>query len=118
MQKQFDKLIISTQEFYHLVNISDILYCCSNNSYTTFYVKDVGKVTVSVSIKKVEERLKDYHFIRPHQSYLVNADYIQSITRKREIKIHISGDITIPVSKRMKKCFLKNLENMYHFQIP
>lgn len=118
MQKPLDKLIISTQEFFHLVNIHDIIYCRSDNSYTTFYVRNCGEVTVSASIKKVEEKLKGHHFIRPHQSYLVNADYIQSISRKREIKIHINGDITIPVSKRMKKDFLQNIENLFRFQIP
>ena len=118
MQTRFNKLIISTQEFFHLVNIHDILYCRSDNSYTTFHIKDCGQVTVSASIKKVEEKLKVHHFIRPHQSYLVNADYIRSISRKQEIKILINGDITIPVSKRMKKDFLQNIENLFRFQIP
>jgi two-component system LytT family response regulator len=112
------KLIISTYEFYHLVSINDILYCQSNNSYTTFYVKNFGQVKVSASINKVEEKLKGHNFIRPHQSYLVNAEYIQRISKRQGMKIYIGHDIIIPVSKRMKKDFLKNIENMCRIQIP
>lgn len=117
MQKFSDKLIILTQEFYHVVDIQDIIYCRSDNSYTTFFTRNNGNITVSASIKKVEEKLRGYGFIRPHQSYLINADYIQSITRKHEIKINLDGEIIIPVSKRMKKNFLQSIEDLFRFQI-
>lgn len=118
MHGSVNKLIISTQKVYYLLNICDILYCRSHNSYTTFYFKDYEQVKVSISIKQVEEKLKGHNFIRPHQSYLVNLNYIQSVSRKQEVKIYINGGIIIPVSKRNKKSVIENIEKMFHFQIP
>ncbi|MCD6355031.1 MAG: response regulator transcription factor, partial [Prolixibacteraceae bacterium] len=71
-ETQNKKLVLKTTKSIHIVDISEIMFCQSDNSYTTFYTIDNEKIVVSKSIKEYEDLLNEYGFLRPHQSYLVN----------------------------------------------
>ncbi|WP_310589756.1 LytR/AlgR family response regulator transcription factor [Dyadobacter luticola] len=46
------------------VPINEIIFCRSDNSYTTFYIKSVGQITVSKPINEYETLLAPYGFVR------------------------------------------------------
>lgn len=117
MKNQDNQILISTQVAYHIVSISDVLYCVSDNSYTTFHLKDKSVIKVSLSIKKLESILTSYSFVRPHQSYLVNSQYIKEITKNHSSHILLSNNAIIPVSIRRKKSLMQLLSNIHHIQI-
>lgn len=64
------------------VLIEDIILCRSDNSYTTFYIRDLVKITVSKPINEYESILEPYGFVRTHQSYLVNKNRIVSYKKE------------------------------------
>lgn len=103
---QSKKIILKTCDSIHLVDISDIMYCVSDNSYTTFYIKNKKEIIVSKSIKEFENLLSVYNFFRPHQSYLVNLNYIDKIDKTDGGSIVLNNKKEIPVSYRRKQALL------------
>lgn len=106
------RIILKTAETIHITHIEDIIYCQSDNSYTTFYIHDKKEIIVSKSIKDFSEILEEHHFIRPHQSYLVNTAYIDKINKSNGASIVLNNGKEIPISKRMKSSILESIDKL------
>lgn len=77
-----------------------------------YYVLIIGvqeTYKVRGTLKAFEERLRDNGFMRIHQSYIVNLDYLNSVNGS-SIKL-LSGE-TLPVSRKYKSAFDKVVKNM------
>lgn len=112
-----EKLVLSTRDFYHLIEIENIIYCKSDNSYTTFYLAGGEEIKVSVSMKNVEQKLDSSTFIRPHQSYLVNIHHIKSIQKSGGGDLLLDNGKTITVSTRKKSEILHFLGDIKRIQV-
>ena len=102
-ETQSKKLVLKTTESLHIIDISDIQFCRSDNSYTTFYLIDGEEIVVSKSIKEYSELLTEYGFFRPHQSFLVNLNHVKKIDKTDGGFIIMKNKKEIPVSIRQKK---------------
>ncbi len=113
-RKEFNpkKLVLKTVESLHIIDINNILFCQSDNSYTTFYLENNEKIVVSKSIKEYEELLTDFSFFRPHQSFLVNLNHVKKIDKTDGGFIIMKNKKEIPVSVRQKKKLISLLENL------
>lgn len=109
---QTKKIVLRTSEAMHIVDISEIIYCQSDNSYTTFFLTDNREVLVSKSIKEYAEMLEEFKFIRPHQSFLVNFNFIRKIDRGDGGFIIMSTGAEVPVSARRKQSLMQILEKL------
>jgi two-component system LytT family response regulator len=99
-----DKLFLKTQEGLHILNLSDILFCLGEGSYTEFHTKDGNKITISKPLKEYETLLPENRFARCHQSYMVN---LHEISRIEKTDFIIMNDGTkIPLSTRKRKWFI------------
>ena len=117
MDRSPQKIRLSTHDFIHLVEVDNIIYCESNNSYTTFHLLgEENKITISVSIKQVEQQLNSVKFIRPHQSYLVNTKYIKRMYKISDGQLLLSTGAIIPVSSRKRKEVLNFFKHSPHIQ--
>ncbi|WP_346854462.1 LytTR family DNA-binding domain-containing protein [uncultured Draconibacterium sp.] len=106
------KLVLRTAESLHVVDVSDIYFCKSDNSYTTFYFSDDEKILVSKSLKDYENLLTDYGFYRAHQSYLVNLNHIKKVDKTDGGFIIMKNKKEIPVSLRQMKKLILLLSNL------
>lgn len=74
------------------VRISDITYIEGSGNYVTLHITK-GKILVLQNLKKFEEQLMPYQFIRVHKSFIVSLNHIESIEKgwilidKQEIPI-------------------------------
>lgn len=84
------------------VRTGDIVRCESSNSYTGFYLANREKITISKSILECEELLTGYHFIRCHQSHLVNKKYITSWVKTGGDYLLLEDKTKIPVSRHRR----------------
>ncbi len=109
---QTKKIVLRTNEALHLVVITDIMYCKSDNSYTTFYIKSHPPIIVSKSIKEYANLLEEYGFIRPHQSYLVNINCIAKIDKTDGGFIVLCNGDEVPISARRKQLLMDVLERL------
>lgn len=102
-----DKIILSLHDSFQVINLSKLMFCKSDKGYTTFYCTDNKKYVVSKTLKEFEEQLSKADFVRPHQSYLVNLNFIDKYDKAGDICM-INGE-RIPVSFRKKDLFLSRL---------
>lgn len=102
------KIALSTSEDIHIVEINDIVYCQSDNNYTTVYLEEGRKIMVSKPLKEYEELLPLNDFLRVHQSFLVNKNYIQSFNKSEQMIVLKNGR-ELPVSSRKKDLITKSI---------
>lgn len=81
------------------VSINDIVHCKADNTYTLFMLTNGEQVLVSKTLKEYADMLAGYSFLRTHQSYLVNIDYIKSWLREDGGTLLLKDNTKIPVSK-------------------
>lgn len=103
------RITLNTVDALHIIQVSDILYCKSNNSYTTFYLTNHKPITVSQSIKEIEKQLGESAFLRPHQSFLVNPIHVVKVSKTNNYSILLSDQSIIPTSTRKRKQILQIL---------
>jgi len=106
-QREQHRIALSSQKETRFVKPQEIIRCESSNNYTTVYLTDGGKLLVSKGIYEFEEMLKEYGFIRCHQSHLVNSTQVKSwVKTDGESLLLYNGDL-VPVSKN-KRAEIKN----------
>lgn len=111
-----DRIVLSTHECYHVVELSKIIFCKSDNANTSFILEDGSEVTVAVSLKKVEQQLKEASFIRSHQSYLVNLRHVKAMNKSTDGTLILTHNIEVPVSARKKSEVIHFLKKSIRIQ--
>ena len=101
------RVILKTTESVYAVYEEDIYYCQSDGHYTTFHTRELGKIVISKSIKKVQELLSEDVFIRCHQSYIVNKQHVLKYERRGKLIMNTTAEI--PVSYRRKEYTLAQI---------
>ncbi|MBP7555151.1 MAG: response regulator transcription factor [Chitinophagaceae bacterium] len=94
--------IVSNKETIFL-SPETILFCKSDNNYTTFYLKGGQKYISSKPIFEYEELLSNHGFTRCHQSYLVNSLFIKSWIKVDGDRLLMEDDHEIPVARNRKE---------------
>ncbi len=97
------KIPLSLNNKIILIEPEDILYCKSDGSYTTVYMRNGDDYLVSKSIKHIEELLPKDYFIRIHKSYIVNLNEIKELVKHGSGEIILSNNQIIPISRKHRK---------------
>ncbi len=82
------------------ISAREMVYVESMGHMLSFHIMKDGQITEKVlrsRLTKFEEILSEHDFIRIHQSYMVNAKYIQKVNNYRVILCGMNIDL--PVSK-------------------
>jgi len=106
------KIILRTADCLHLINVNDIVRCEADSNYTFFYLKEGKRILVSKTIKEFTELLKHVHFIRVHQSHLVNTDYIDRYMKTDGGTLIMRDNSEVPISQDRRAFVLKQLESL------
>lgn len=109
-ERQVKRITLKTAESIYIINTSDIVFCEADGNYTTFYLLDKRRVTVSRPLGDYEEMIGSDRFIRTHQSYLVNMDHIIRYEKGEGTIITVTED-KVPVSTRKKEQLLQFLNS-------
>lgn len=97
------KIILSTAEGMHVIDIRDIIRCESDDYYTRFFMRDRKPIMVSKTLKEHEELLSEFGFLRPHKSHLVNIQYIKSYVKNEGGFLLLTDGTMVPVSRRKRE---------------
>jgi two-component system LytT family response regulator len=97
------KIVLSTSDKIHVIQIDEIIRCESDNYYTQFFFTNGKRLIVSKTLKENEELLSQHNFIRPHKSHLINVKYIKSFLRQEGGYIIMTDGSKIPVSRRKRE---------------
>jgi two-component system LytT family response regulator len=101
-----NRIVLRSQHYLQVVPFEEIIYCQSDAGYTTFFLTDNRKIVVSKSIKEYEELLPTW-FMRPHQSYLINHNFIDRYHKDGYLVLRQGTEI--PVSTRRKEYVIEYL---------
>ena len=106
------KIILKTFDNIHLVKISDIIFCQSDDNYTNFHLLDNSKILVSNTLKEYDEMLSEFGFFRIHQSYLINLGHIIRFEKSEGGNIILANDHRVPVASRKREQLLEMLHRI------
>lgn len=93
-----DYIAIHTTTSIEIIKTKELFYCESEKTYTTFYLKD-KKITASKNLGYFEDLL-NRNFLRIHNSYIVNINFIKKVHKKDGFYCEMINGKKIPVSKR------------------
>lgn len=104
------RIALPTMEGLQLIPVDTIISCASSSNYTILSLKDNQKLTVSRTLKEIEEMLEEYGFLRVHHSYLVNLNEIRKYIKGEGGNLIMSDGTSIDVSRSKKEVLLKKLQ--------
>lgn len=104
------RVALKTLECIEIIEVDDIVFCKSDKGYTTFCLTDGKEILVSKGLKEYEGLLTPFGFLRCHQSYLVNFQYVKKFYR--EGYLLMKNNEQILVSSRKKEEVMRYLENI------
>lgn len=86
---------------------ADILYIEADRNYCQIYTKDKN-ITLTITLKALEEKLPSPMFVRIHRSYIVNISQIEEVS---EANIVISKKL-LPLSQTYRDDLLKHIQTI------
>ena len=106
------KLAIPTSEGMEYLNTKEIIRIEADRSYCWFYLNDHKKYLVSRNLKEYQDLLSDRNFFRPHNSHLINLEFVKKYVRQEGGYIEMTDGSQIPVSKIKRDLFLQQMNRM------
>lgn len=92
-----------------MIEIHEILYCEASRNYTFIYLTNGSKCVTCRTLAVVRNLLQPQGFVPIHKSYLVNGEYIKTITTGHDTKLILSNNQRLKVARRMKPSVMRFL---------
>jgi two-component system LytT family response regulator len=103
------RLVIPTSDGREYLNPNDIIRIEADRSYSWFFINDKRKILVSRHLKEFQDLLNDRNFFRPHNSHLINLDFVKKFVRRDGGYIEMTDGSQIPISRNRKDLFLAHM---------
>lgn len=96
------KIALPTGDGISFINVDQIVRCESDSNYTYIFLAGGEKITITKTLKQVEESLEAYPFYRVHQSHLVNLNHVVKYAKDGGGYLIMSDKTTITVARQRK----------------
>jgi two-component system LytT family response regulator len=93
-------IVLRAADYLQVVELDKIMYCKSDAGYTTFYLSDGKKIVTSKYIKEYEDILNAASFIRPHQSFMVNFQFIDRYHKEGHLVLKDGTKISVATRRK------------------
>ena len=100
-------LVVPSEGGFNKINLNDVLFIEVISHDIIFHLQNGNDVMTSGTLKKYEEKLKDFWFIRCNSCYLVNA---HKIKRVEKLDIQLINDQIVAISHPKKKAFMESFK--------
>ena len=101
---------IPTIDGFEFLKISEIIRCEGLQKCTRIVTKSKSDIISSYNIGEFRKLLSPYNFFATHKSHLINLSLIRTYYKEGTLKM-VDGSY-VPVAKRKKSEFLKQLNNL------
>ena len=106
-----NKIALATKDGYELIFVDQIIRCEADDNYTYFHLKGQKKITVSRTLKEIEQQLAAFpFFVRVHHSYIANLNEVNKYVRGEGGYLIMSDGVSINVSRSRKDILIKYFE--------
>ena len=106
---EYHKIAFQTETGFEFVKVNSILYCEAESNYTKVVFLDGKKITLTKTLKLVEEILPKDIFKRIHRGYLVNINYVNRFNKTNDYFVELTNGESLPVSVRKKDDFINDI---------
>lgn len=103
------RLVIPTSDGREYLNPKEIIRIEADRSYSWFFIADKRKILVSKHLKEFQDLLIDRNFFRPHNSHLINLDFVRKFVRNDGGYIVMTDGSQVPISRTRKDLFLDHM---------
>lgn len=94
-----------------VINMDSIVYIQADGRYTHFHLLNGSKKTASKNLGEYEKLLPNQDFLRVHNSYIVNMNYVKSVTKTDGYLLELfKSENLIPIAKRKQDAVVKFLQ--------
>ena len=107
--KPLSKLALPTASDIEFVNIGDVIRIEGDKNYSTFFLTDKRKITVSRTLGEYEKMLDATTFMRIQKSHLVNLIYVKKYLKSDGGWVVMADGSELPVSPLKKEALLSQL---------
>lgn len=102
-----DSLIIKDRSKFVVTRLDDICYIQASKDYLIINTLD-KRYTIWKSLKSILDILPKNQFMQVHKSYVVNGDFVESLTMD-QIKIRYMDDL-IPIGRTFRTAIIEQIE--------
>jgi two-component system LytT family response regulator len=102
-------IFLETVDGFILKNTRNIEYCYANQAYSVVVTNEQKEITISKSLKELQEILPENQFYRTHKSYLINIYYIRKFVHLKDSYVILKSGVKIPVSDRITPYILNDI---------
>lgn len=99
---------VPTNEGVIFVPIATIIRCEAASNYSVIHTQDGKTLTVSRTLRDLEDALSNHDFVRVHKSHLINLKMISHFYRREGI-IQLQNNSNIPLGRQFKEEFEKRV---------
>jgi two-component system, LytTR family, response regulator len=101
------KLQIKQAGIVHYINIEEIIYYRAERAYCTVFLLNNEKLTCSKPLSEISKLLSQPYFVRIHNSFLINLDFVVKQIRKPDNKqfVLMCNETLLPIARNRKHYF-------------
>jgi len=104
-----NKIVVNSLSEIHFIELGEILYLKSDKNYTDIFLKNKQRITSSKTLKFYEQLLPENKFLRIHQKYIINLDYVVKYLKEDGGYILLTDNSKLEVSRRRKESLMNSL---------
>jgi two-component system, LytTR family, response regulator len=102
-------IAISMVDKIELINTDDIMWIKADRKYSTFVLNNKRSLISSKNIGEYDFLLANDKFFRPHNSYIINLNWVKTISKSDGFYFEMADKEIIPISRRKKKELIERL---------
>lgn len=106
-EQQPKTLLLQSYKDYRYLNTNEIMYLQADNNSTDFFMQDGSTISAFKTLKTFENNLPS-NFVRVHQSYILNINFVSRINYGKGICTLKYNKLQLPFSRSYKN----NVENL------
>lgn len=106
------RIALPTLTGFVFVMSNEIIRCEGDGQYTKFHLLNLKPILVSKLIKDCEELLRDFGFVRAHQSHIINLRCVKEYLKGDGGTIIMTDNSHIELSRHRKELFLSLLQKL------
>ncbi|MEZ4963475.1 MAG: LytTR family DNA-binding domain-containing protein [Saprospiraceae bacterium] len=110
---RLEKIAVADNDGLHFLKLQDIVRLESDVNYTTFHLVSGERITVSKTLKNFAQLLPETEFFRPHQSHIININYMEKILREDGGFVLMKDQTRIPIARSKKEELLKMVQDRF-----
>lgn len=103
-----DFLRIQTLNGFQIVSFLDITHVQGDGNYTYIFTQNGEKIVYTKNLKSLGDSLPESSFIRVHNSYIVNRNFVKEYTNADGGMVVLSTGCSVPVSRRRKEVLMSS----------